>query len=419
MTDRDNASRAPGWFRKVGALGLGYVLGVFNDNFYKQAALLLAVQAGLAGLQSQATLLFALPFVLLSPAAGWLADRYPKKSLIVWAKAIEIVAMLMGAWGLITLDWFWILAMVFGMGFNSTLFSPALNGSIPELFAEADVPRVNGFFKLATTVAILLGIALAGTALDWQGGAGPEGWGGRHLVAGVALLVAVLGFFSVLGIPRRPGAGGADPFPWLAVVDMLRYLCRLRHEQPSLYVVLWAEAFFYGLSTLFLLEINRLGVAQMGFSLTATSLLSVGLMAGICVGALLAGRGTCESWRRVGTPCLAGMACCLCAVMLVPHLPSAWAFPCLLALYALSGTCGGLYLIPLTSFLQARSPAAQKGRVLGLANTLDFSAILVAGYLYPLLDLLSPSVGHGVLGGMAGLAAVGLALSVRGRNKRP
>lgn len=41
------------------AMAATYFLGVFNDNFFKQAALLLAVAAGHSGLQGTATELFS------------------------------------------------------------------------------------------------------------------------------------------------------------------------------------------------------------------------------------------------------------------------------------------------------------------------------------------------------------------------
>lgn len=122
------------------ALGTSYALGTFNDNFFKQAGLLLAVTTGNAVFQSQVTFLFALPFVLFSAWSGWLADRFAKKSLVICAKTLELAAMLAGAWGMVTLDWNWMLAMTFCMGLSSTLFSPALNGSIPELFPVGQVP---------------------------------------------------------------------------------------------------------------------------------------------------------------------------------------------------------------------------------------------------------------------------------------
>lgn len=67
---------------------------------------------------------------------------------------------------MVTLDWNWMLAMTFCMGLSSTLFSPALNGSIPELFPVSQVPRINALFKLGTTASILFGVFLAGIALD-------------------------------------------------------------------------------------------------------------------------------------------------------------------------------------------------------------------------------------------------------------
>ena len=65
------------------AMGATYFFGVFNDNFFKQAVLLLAVTAGLSGLQGQATMLFSLPFILFSAHGGWLADRFPKRQVII------------------------------------------------------------------------------------------------------------------------------------------------------------------------------------------------------------------------------------------------------------------------------------------------------------------------------------------------
>ena len=178
---------AQGFLGRAAALGASYMLGAFNDNFFKQSALLLAVALQQSQYQAWGTLLFALPFVLFSAWGGWLADRFPKKNLVIAAKCLELTAMLAGAWGILHLNWAAIMLMLFCMGGSSTLFSPALNGSIPELFPRALVPRVNGFFKLCTTVSILLGVMLAGWALErqWLPTAIPFG---RWLVAGGVVL---------------------------------------------------------------------------------------------------------------------------------------------------------------------------------------------------------------------------------------
>ena len=72
--------------------------GAFNDNLFKQLMLLLAIPVGAAAArkadeQGLATMLFSLPFVLFSGFAGYLSDRYSKRTMIVCCKVAEIGIM--------------------------------------------------------------------------------------------------------------------------------------------------------------------------------------------------------------------------------------------------------------------------------------------------------------------------------------
>src|SRR5437016_11313698 len=74
-------------------------LGAFNDNLFKQLMLLLAIPVGAAAKtkadeQGLATMIFSLPFVLFSGYAGYLSDRYSKRTMIVGCKIAEIGIML-------------------------------------------------------------------------------------------------------------------------------------------------------------------------------------------------------------------------------------------------------------------------------------------------------------------------------------
>ncbi|PCJ57612.1 MAG: hypothetical protein COA79_15310 [Planctomycetota bacterium] len=157
--------------KKFVALATAYFLGVFNDNFYKQAACLIAVAAGQNEFQGEATILFALPFLLLAAPAGWLADHYSKRNVIVWGKFIEILAMSAGAYGIYTNNWTFIFIMLVLMAAQSTIVSPALNGTIPELYPESYVTKANSLVKLISTSAILIGVLFAGLSIDQKGGA--------------------------------------------------------------------------------------------------------------------------------------------------------------------------------------------------------------------------------------------------------
>ena len=87
---------SPSQSSTVAGMGACYALGTFTDNFYKQAAILLAASTQMTAMQSVATVLFSLPFIVFSAWAGWLADRMVKKHIVVAAKSMELLALLFG-----------------------------------------------------------------------------------------------------------------------------------------------------------------------------------------------------------------------------------------------------------------------------------------------------------------------------------
>src|SRR5579864_8860355 len=95
-------------------------LGAFNDNLYKQAALLVCTDMALrqnsqVDLQDVAMALFALPFVLFSGFAGYLADRTSKRRIVVLCKIAEIGIVALGAVALLHNHFYLVLAVVFLM----------------------------------------------------------------------------------------------------------------------------------------------------------------------------------------------------------------------------------------------------------------------------------------------------------------
>ena len=136
---------------------------------FRQATLLLAVSAGKVEFQQYAIMLFGLPYLLFAAPAGWLADRFSKRRIVIGAKALEVAAMICGAIGVCTNTWGLMFAMVGLMGLQSAIFSPSLSGSIPELYPPSYVTAANAKLRVATTGAILLGIGLAGIVLDVHG----------------------------------------------------------------------------------------------------------------------------------------------------------------------------------------------------------------------------------------------------------
>lgn len=385
------ANRIQAARKNFAAMAGTYCLGVFNDNFFKQAVLMLSVSAGLTHLQGIATALFALPFLLFSSCGGWLSDRFAKKKVVIGAKALEVAAMAVGAVGLLWGNWNCILGMVFLMGAQSAIFSPALNGAIPELYPAKYVPRANAMIKLITTLAILAGIALAGIALDQEWFATPYPFGNVLVGFGV-VLVALLGFFASFGVYSNQAAARRTSFPWFGPLNSLADVYWISRDRGLLLAVI-ADAFFYFLASLAILGINMLGLGQLGLSQTATSFMSMSLMAGVCVGGLSAARViSMERWSRYLGISSAAMGGGLLLAAMTIHIEVSWQPVWLAVVLAATGVAGGLFLIPITSYLQVRPQPSTKGRVLAAANFCCFSAILLSGGVFDLLQRhLSPA----------------------------
>lgn len=386
-------------------MAVTYFLDAFNDNFFKQAVSLLAVAAAMGQLSGYAAALFSLPFVFFSAWGGWLSDRFAKKQVLIAAKMLEVVAMLLGAYGLISMNWACVLLMVFTMGIQSTLFGPAMNGSIPELFPEEQVTKANAILKVVSTAAILLGTALAGFSLDrkWlppQMLIGQEVPFGIILTAAVAVVVAVLGLSSCFGVYSKPASGAHPPFPHTGPLDSLRETLLLKSD-PLLLLTIGCDCFFYFVSQLVILINNSLGINQLGLSKFQTSLMSASLAIGISIGALIATKLTTQHrWTHILMPGAVGMGISLAALGLAVFLGgSAVPLAVVLSLLALAGVFGGIFVIPITAFIQVRPDVQHKGRVLGVSYFTTFACMMLAGLLFSLMNsLMRPSLSMLLLG---------------------
>ena len=179
-------------------------LGAFNDNFFKNALVILITYRALsvAAMAPEQVValcagLFILPFFLFSATAGQLADRFPKSTLIPWIKFLEIVVMALAAVGFLTGSLPFLLAVLFLMGFQSTLFGPIKYGILPQLLKEDELVGGNALVETGTFLAILLGTIGGGLLIALEG-IGP--W----VVSAGIIGFAVLGFMASLFIKKVP-----------------------------------------------------------------------------------------------------------------------------------------------------------------------------------------------------------------------
>ncbi|EKD36393.1 MAG: Major facilitator superfamily MFS_1, partial [uncultured bacterium] len=191
-----------------------------------------------------------------------------------------------------------------------------------------------------------------------------------------------LGLAASFGVHSRPAAAKETPFPWLGPISSVKELFSICADRQMLTAFV-ADNFFYFLATIVVLTINTFGLGQLGFSQTATSLLSMSLMLGICIGSFIAARLVkMEQWSGLLYPSASGMAAGLFLAGATVFLPASLHYPWLAAALTGTGIFGGLFLIPVASFLQVRPADAEKGRVLATVNFSGFIGILLANCIF-------------------------------------
>jgi len=121
-----------------------------------------------------------LPVLLLSPYAGVIADRFPKRRLLQVTQAVmagaSLVLGLITVLGVVQVWHVYLLAFVFGIG--SAFDAPARQSFVSELVDQDDVTNAVGLNSAAFNLARILGPGLAGLMIGALGGGAAATGGG-------------------------------------------------------------------------------------------------------------------------------------------------------------------------------------------------------------------------------------------------
>jgi len=393
------------WTSGFAGLLLTQWLTAINDNVFRW----LAIDIGKDFLPTNHSLAltlgsigFVAPFLIFAAPAGFLADRFSKRTVIVICKCFEILAMSVGLLAIWFSNFYLLIVTVFMMGAQTALFSPAKLGVIPEFLSSRKISAANGWMGLATMTATVIGMFIGGFLKDSTGYLGREQnfW----MPTTVLLGLAVLGTGFSLLIPRtRPAAPDAR---WslkllLSWITFQRAYLDLRelYSRRTLFYASIGSVFFWAIAGVAQLNIDVISAESGGVLASDRTPLLVCLVLGVAMGNVLAGllsRGRIE----LG---LVPIGCVIIVVFAIAlsYSPSdfyldqgpwqAWGtdatwrllLSCLL-LFGL-GAGAGLYDVPLSAYLQYRAPAGSRGAILAANNFLVFSVMMVGFALFSLV----------------------------------
>jgi predicted MFS family arabinose efflux permease len=233
-------------------------------------------------------------------------------------------------------------------------------------------------------------------------------------VALIVIATAATGLLVSFGVPKLPAASPSVKFPWTGPADSIRQLAEIRKD-PQLAITIGADIFIWFVGSLQILLINPLGLLQFKLSSSVTSFLIVAELSGIAAGGLLGSRlANGPRWHR--PVILSGIifSLLMMALAAVPFLPSSARHTAIFMLIAMIGVAGGVFLIPVESFIQVRAAPERKGAVLAATNFVVFIGIMLSGFLANLFNAAwRPTTSFGLAGTLSLLIVGWLCLKYR------
>ena len=346
-------------------------LGAFNDNLYKMivslAAVAIATESGTGSrFLSLAQGIFILPFLLFSGYAGYFADTLSKRKVLVASKGFEVAAMSLAVAAFLYGRIEFMLAVLFLMALQSTFFSPAKYGILPEMVGDRDLSRGNALLQMTTFVAIILGTAVGGYFY--------AEFGERLWLAGLILVgIAVAGFMASFGIAPVPAAAGPRNFqlnPWGEIILGLRHLW----NDHRLWLTVSGIAYFWFVGATMQIAVLLFGKQMLGASDLQISILVVYFAVGIGIGSMAAGRLSGDK-VELGLVPIGAVGMGVFSLLLANSAPS---YPLAATALGLLGFSSGFFVVPLNAFLQQRADAKERGRLLAAAGFLTNIGVMLA-----------------------------------------
>ena len=299
-----------------------------------------------------------LPVLLLSPYAGVIADRFPKRRLLQVTQAtMALTSLALGLVAVLGVAQTWhvyLLAFLFGIG--AAFDGPARQSFVSEMVDADDVTNAVGLNSAGFNVARILGPGLAGLLIGLLGG-------GVRATGWVILINAVSYLAVIWQLERMDTRLLHTPEPRSRAPGALREGVAYVRSQPRMILVL-ILVFFAGTfgmnfqitSALMATEVYGKGAGEFG-------LLGSFMAVGALTGALLSARRV-HIRLRLLVLAAAGFGV---AEMVAALLPTYLTF----ALFApVIGLCTLTLLNSANALLQLESDPALRGRVMALYMTI-------------------------------------------------
>lgn len=367
-------------------------LGIFNDNLFKNAfVILMTYRLALhdplyaAHLVNFAFALYILPSLLFSSLAGCVADKFDRDVMGRLVKIAEIALVIFGSLGLFFENIFLLYATLFGFGVHSNFFSSLKCAILPQHLKDDELAAGNAYMEAGTFLAILAGTITGGILVLMVHGV-------VYLICAMTS-VALAGYIFSLYIPtaRAPAPHlhiSLNPFGEFR--NMLDHTVRQRDVFSAILGISW----FWFIATMFLAQISPFVKNILFANENVVTLFLTVFSAGLVAGSLLCGKFLKEKIHTRFVP-YAALCLSVCTVDLYFSSHAAVAVPGaelhnvvqfmqqpgslrILFDFWMISLCGGFYTVSLYTMMQYKSDKASIARTMAVNNLMNAVFMIIA-----------------------------------------
>lgn len=383
---------------------LAQFLGALNDNVFRWLTAFFLI--GLLGhdktqmITSRTGMIFVIPFLLFTAPAGFLADHFPKRSIVIAAKAVEIFVMLLGCAAFYFQNILLLYVALFLMCTQSAFFGPSKYGIIPELVKSDQISLANGYIEGFTYLAIVLGSGFTPWLADRVAGR-------YDLAAGVCILIAVAGWLASLKIAKvtQNQLSATKSSVWSDTVE----LWRLLSSRKALIGAIIAAGYFLFVGGFCQMNLIAYGLQTLSLNEFQSGYLFLAAAIGIGIGSWLAGKAG-GRWVETGLIPLAGIGIAICLGLLGAIPSQSQTHVAVLAnvavLVFLFGISCGAFVVPVYAYLQIFCPEKLRGRLIAAANFAGWIGVLLAAILLMIFGDMLKIPARGLFTGLAVVAGI-------------
>ncbi len=314
--------------------------------------------------------LILLPFILMFSPSGFLADKFPKNTIMRYSSILAVIITL-----LITISynngWFYVaFGLTFILALQSAIYGPAKYGYIKELFGVKNITNANGAVQAVTTIAILGGIIFYTVLFE---NLIQENFTSKE---DILKAIAPLGWLLVIGsfielilayqLPNKMNYKCRKKFEFKRYVigEYLVKNLKIIRRKKEIFDSILALSLFWSISQVVLAIFGEYAKSKLGITNTIVvqGIMSLAVI-GIVIGSVMAAKFS-KYYINMGLVSVGSVGISIIVFM----VPSITSITTLAILFALFGMFSGLVIVPLNARIQLLSPRVHLGTIIAGSN---------------------------------------------------